>query len=118
MLIMVHSHNCMHCIHFLPTWNAVSRELASKSGMNTMTMEVKNLRDDDASSTASKKADAQRLYSRLSNDVQAVPYIAIWYPDGSTEKFADEQKAEKVLLFVQDSLATKVASAKQQRVNK
>ena len=117
MLVLVHRHGCMPCMMFRPEWKQLSSALAERGGMNTMSIESGNLLShaDAGSVSAGRDTAAVKLLSDLSNDVDSVPYIAIWYPDRSIERFTADRTTDNILLFVQDNMREKVRRQQEHR---
>ena len=115
-LILVHGNSCGHCVAFDDDWQEISKHMVSSCDVNTLKFEASNLSDHGSEQNARAMADpAHALYDHLSREVQSVPYIAIWTPDGSTEKFMNERTQENVVEFVRSSLKQAVDNKRNAR---
>lgn len=109
-LILVYGRHCGHCIAFEDDWNSLSSQITQRTSMNTIAIEANNLAGEvpgAAGPGAPIKRKASALVDRLSRDVFTVPYIAIWTPDGSTERFVHDRTPDNILSFVNTSLERK-----------
>jgi hypothetical protein len=107
MLILVYGRHCGHCIAFQDDWKHVSNALAQRTSMNTLALEASNLDGWVRSEPPARPESAYALMDHLADDVFAVPYITIWYPDGSTSKFANERTPDNIIHFVEKELQQK-----------
>lgn len=108
MLILVHGTHCGHCIEFKDDWRRLSRRLNSQAQMNTLAMESGVLEEVRASSSPQPLLHkAHMLIGQLSKDVSAVPYIAMWFPNGETRKFDQERTRKNLVFFVRDAMKSR-----------
>jgi hypothetical protein len=106
MLVLVHGTHCGHCIEFKKDWRRLSRRLNSQAQMNTLAMESGVVDEVSRASSSSQPLlhKAHVLVGQLSKDVSAVPYIAMWFPNGETRKFDQERTLKNLVFFVRDEM--------------